>query len=1094
MSNMTNTSAQETAVLPGDLVSVPNWREEIKKVEVSSEGSVCFVEFEQQVPDSTAVQSVAYVVKASTRVVQELYASCVLLSLNIPCAAIRVVNSDDLEWGDIKAGMKTHGHTLTPGSSTQLKLLLLLTGALNRAQLMIVEFVSGASLDFYLAKRKSGFLGSEENRAQNLDTIGQLLVADILLNNSDRIPTTVWKNEGNAGNLVISDSNEVVAIDSLVTTINPENKISKRYFDSYHEKVKGFFQEVSELLAAFLAGKPYTESAIVTTCFTFLFNNTSVNLDATQVIGSFLKGIIKGVLKVAQLEQKRTLTTLHESIRKMFTNTWMNGWEEGVQAIHLPFFQQLLPSFLSAEKELRTQLSGKHIPEREGFVKDILQSIQVQTVLPIRVANPPKRNREEPIKGYHGVEFIKKEREDPVPGPRPVRPALPFGLNDISSSKKKLATTKVVLKPHPALQDLATAKSALGQKRPPRPKMLFNMADISGAKAKLQIGQPSKGAGMSALMKENFDKKAKQPGAGLKERLQATNEANAIEQAAVKAYSATTCRIHTLAKEQTLADAAATYNFAAYDLVFFDFDQTLTTPETGKEAELPTKGPKMKSTDGVKLRGAEDSLKALYKLSEEVGNLFIVTANQPSTVAANSVRNEVVHLKLTDVFKSSTLDKKQILQKLPTVSAVTAYSTKELTQLLIAFLTLLSSRNGEDMYRISYDTVHVAGKVVEFQLFQELDGKVNYSALSSKQVIEDERLSALVGEYLARRNQASVTSLVLRVTATQDTIGKEAMSKSEVTAFLCGFLDDIGLTFREKHELLFGASTEFKTSDMPVASSTSQSSVKLGVSGNIICSKYNKAEAIEFVLTYLEQAEVNQKALCRHDFNIQNKDALRQKTSLRIAFIDDSSENVFSVFNFFKDYNNASKSRLKATVEMHSIWFVPPSVGHHERINNRVIHGLVSKLSALSLLEGKDKQKPLSPAHVSTPHVLLLQEAPRDIAAAAKLVKQKLTAHYNAKKEKIGFVIFPEGFLYGEINANSPKATEKAFEPLKEIGKAFQVYIIAGTIAENDGGGKYYTTSVLISSKGTIAGLYRKQRVHNFQAQAQGDSLGIFDT
>ena len=83
----------------------------------------------------------------------------------------------------------------------------------NRANLLIIEYVSGVDLLHLSPKRAIGIFKTKEGK-ENLKNIGKLIVLDFLVNNLDRIPV-VWFNVGNFRNVMFQDNSTVVGIDNV---------------------------------------------------------------------------------------------------------------------------------------------------------------------------------------------------------------------------------------------------------------------------------------------------------------------------------------------------------------------------------------------------------------------------------------------------------------------------------------------------------------------------------------------------------------------------------------------------------------------------------------------------------------------------------------------------------------------------------------------------------------------------------------------------------------------------------------------------------------------------------------------------------------
>jgi len=119
--------------------------------------------------------------------------------------------------------------------SVSTKITLALGGPLDRPQFLLCEAVNGIPLEGYL-KAKQDFSFSNDVFAdgsvtlvqQRFRELGEVLAVDMFLNNSDRINSPIWKNDGNAGNILVlkNPANfSIVGIDNCATCLDPESPL-----------------------------------------------------------------------------------------------------------------------------------------------------------------------------------------------------------------------------------------------------------------------------------------------------------------------------------------------------------------------------------------------------------------------------------------------------------------------------------------------------------------------------------------------------------------------------------------------------------------------------------------------------------------------------------------------------------------------------------------------------------------------------------------------------------------------------------------------------------------------------------------------------
>jgi hypothetical protein len=217
-------------ILPSGPLDAPRW-DTVLDVEASEEGStgVLFI--------VTAAGS--YVLKASSRPAEELFATLAFRELGIHAPRARVVGHTEQEWADIKQAIRAgvqarYGRGDAVGAS---RVRQRLRGPLDRPQILIMEMVPRATpLEGHpraAALLESGGDGGSRAAARGrLRALGRVLVTDIVLNNSDRIMAPCWDNDGNGGNLLLLEDADadtaddvptagLVPIDSVVTALQP---------------------------------------------------------------------------------------------------------------------------------------------------------------------------------------------------------------------------------------------------------------------------------------------------------------------------------------------------------------------------------------------------------------------------------------------------------------------------------------------------------------------------------------------------------------------------------------------------------------------------------------------------------------------------------------------------------------------------------------------------------------------------------------------------------------------------------------------------------------------------------------------------------
>lgn len=112
-----------------------------------------------------------------------------------------------------------------------------LSSELDRAFFLVMDFVDGEVLECNISA------GSLLQNSQVLENLGSIIALDIFLNNSDRFPV-VHDNEGNAKNIMIEKNGQVVAIDNIITCMDPQNSYSQAILSRYLSRIETFLRVI----------------------------------------------------------------------------------------------------------------------------------------------------------------------------------------------------------------------------------------------------------------------------------------------------------------------------------------------------------------------------------------------------------------------------------------------------------------------------------------------------------------------------------------------------------------------------------------------------------------------------------------------------------------------------------------------------------------------------------------------------------------------------------------------------------------------------------------------------------------------------------
>jgi len=1050
----------------GDISEAIDWKNELSKAWTSSEGAGG-VMFLQSQDDSV------FVLKASSSVVEETFANCILQCMNVPTAEVRVINSTESEWGVLKDAVQicVRRENSKNNVAKAQKLENMLNGALDRAQLMIIKFIDGHKLEGLRNAEEMFSLDQNSKQASleaklRLQQFGMITMADMFLNNSDRVPLPCWNNGvGNAGNLMVNTTSGIFAIDSVVNTLDPEGEISSSFYQRYHDRVQETLREITFSHNESLI----SESEVFGRISGLIFMNTGYQLKESELL-QIRKGMLQTIKNISKIAETSVISDVHQYISKMYPESWLNGWAEGAFRIKLGYFEKISELFRSAAAQ---------IPRKEN--------IQLSIETPPKVFVPPipskrkKRNRKVENKKHRTkLEKAEARREE-----RKARNKTMFLFPN--RPKKANVLSRNVL----GSQKKTLNESTHGFEKP---NVTFNLNELRDAKLNLKVNTHQQGNNSLVLLQEaaqTYKNKANE------QKYKNEKESSMLQvDMLLKTMSATkNSKIWKLDSTDTLEAASDLINLIKPSMVVFDFDQTLTEPFKGKVSKV--------SMNGTHVRGGEASIRALERVHRSGVPSLIITANKPSAGSALSICNEIRNLGLGTMFNVSKPDLTRFEKTMIDWGANETLSNKQLTLKLMCLIIIYTDRVGNDLPRVSASSVRVNadGMPESFALrSNQLNGQ-----LSAPQKFPDAsfgctqlHIMPCLSEYISRteairaRSDSNLDSLFidcnLNDTTSPEKFWENKPMESEKVRECIGefLLNEISMSDREIDIFLSGEAKEF---------TTDKSGIKLAVAGNLICSGYNKPEALEW---YLKG---------------QNLDLEK------VIFFDDSTANVFNMFNHFRTTD----------VEMHSCWYPPPSHGKHEKVDP-LLHsfveraGMLQKYSAIptmrvdasdnptSSLAGrhnvvfKDKdtlkfQNVTLPKNKNTTvngtvevKVLIIQETPTSAGKGADLVRRSLETTQNTPGtyNTVDFVVLPEGFVTETLRLDDEN---DVLEPYARIALEYSLYIVCGTMLEpTEDGKKFYTTSVVLGPFGKRLGMYRKRRIHNHQMQEAGSGVGIFNT
>lgn len=267
---------------------------------------------------------------------------------------MRLVEYVSTEWLDIKERLHEYIVMSSEKGNDCNHVAQKLRSELNRPYFLVMEFVKGNPLECNY--NLPTILSAPASRELFLASFGLIIAFDTLLNNSDRIPF-VHNNEGNASNILITDTGECVAIDTCLTSIHPT--VSKTLLERHVQKVESMYSILLPILRGNYENeeiKQKLETAALKRLETvkdFIWRATAYQIsdDITLAIG---REIIRGIrLIVTRLVVRSDLSVdlrcrfseVKEEIQTYVTEDWECVWERSLQLVNLDYLETMLGAF-----------------------------------------------------------------------------------------------------------------------------------------------------------------------------------------------------------------------------------------------------------------------------------------------------------------------------------------------------------------------------------------------------------------------------------------------------------------------------------------------------------------------------------------------------------------------------------------------------------------------------------------------------------------------------------------------------------------------------------------------------------------------------
>lgn len=304
-----------------------------------------------------SASDMVYVIKGSSHIAQETFAHALAVYVSgLKLPSVRLVQYTSPEWAAIKkalydiTGCIHAADVWTDEVSNSYLVNHKLTHQLNRPFFHVMEYVPGAPLlcnyntgKYFGFRTISSHVDAEhEVEASFALSLGRLIAFDLLINNSDRFPTSVHDNDGNASNIILTPFEdggcEVVAIDTCVSTINPEQQSGMMTL--YVHRVAQFLCEMHHHSTAPSIVKSLQQFK------SFIQNETCYEMTEYDLL-QVAAGVRRGVQEVLRGLTKEIIVAEYLSLRQVVPtdSDWENVWEQSVNLISTDFLCQVYDCF-----------------------------------------------------------------------------------------------------------------------------------------------------------------------------------------------------------------------------------------------------------------------------------------------------------------------------------------------------------------------------------------------------------------------------------------------------------------------------------------------------------------------------------------------------------------------------------------------------------------------------------------------------------------------------------------------------------------------------------------------------------------------------
>jgi hypothetical protein len=186
-----------------------------------------------------------------------------------------------------------------------------------------MEFIRGSTLDSVDPASLSGRLNEV-----SFEDIGKMFVLDVLINNFDRIPGNMWNNDGNIGNLMITNDGRIYGIDQGI--VSPVNSDA---VSNYLAKVASNFEEFKSNPSG---------CKMVEEIWNFTNSKTGECFTDSDAAKKAISKGIQAVLSKLSALNPQDIIEMKNAIQKGIKVDWENVWVDMCTSVDPQFINQVI--------------------------------------------------------------------------------------------------------------------------------------------------------------------------------------------------------------------------------------------------------------------------------------------------------------------------------------------------------------------------------------------------------------------------------------------------------------------------------------------------------------------------------------------------------------------------------------------------------------------------------------------------------------------------------------------------------------------------------------------------------------------------------